>query len=72
MIFKTINTASEHAAALSRVDELMTLDPAPGTAEFDELQRLAQQAESYEMAWFPIEPPAQEEAAKFRAEQESP
>lgn len=67
---KLIKTPDEHAAALRRVDELMALDPAPGTPEADELELLAHLAETYEKSRFPIDLPDPVEAIKFRMEQQ--
>lgn len=67
---KLIKTPDEHAAALRRVDELMALDPAPGTPDADELELLAHLVETYEKARFPVDLPDPVEAIKFRMEQQ--
>jgi HTH-type transcriptional regulator/antitoxin HigA len=69
-MIKLIKTPDDHAAALRRVDELMALDPAPGSAEFNELEVIAHLAEAYEKDRFPVDLPDPVEAIKFRMEQQ--
>jgi len=45
---KPIRNEQDHAVALSDVDALMSLDPEPGTAEFDRLESLAMIIDHYE------------------------
>jgi HTH-type transcriptional regulator/antitoxin HigA len=67
---KLIKTPDDHADAMRRIDELMTLDPAPGTPRGDELELLAHLAETYEKSRFPTDLPDAVEAIKFRMEQQ--
>ncbi|MDQ2076878.1 ImmA/IrrE family metallo-endopeptidase [Marinimicrobium sp. ABcell2] len=69
-MMKLIKSESEHQAALARLDELFDLDPAPGTAESDEIDVLALLIEAYEKEAFPIDLPSPVEAVKFRMEQQ--
>lgn len=66
---KLLKTAEEHAAALERLDELMRLDPQPGTAEEDELELLGLLIDTYEKQHFPVAAPSATEAIRFRMEQ---
>jgi HTH-type transcriptional regulator/antitoxin HigA len=66
---KLLKTAEEHAAALERLDELMRLDPQPGTAEEDELELLGLLIDTYEKQNFPVAAPSATEAIRFRMEQ---
>ena len=45
---KIIKTADEHAEAITRLSALMDTDPAPGSAQADELELLAHLIEDYE------------------------
>ncbi|MCK5748216.1 MAG: HigA family addiction module antidote protein [Oricola sp.] len=45
---KPIRNEQDHAAALADVDALMSLDPTPGTPEFDRLELLAMIVDHYE------------------------
>lgn len=45
---KLIKTSKDHDAALQRLEELMLADPAPGTADDEELELLAFLIEDYE------------------------
>lgn len=67
---KIIRTDQDHEQALSRLMSLMDSDPAPGSAEENELEVLALLIESYEQKNFPIDPPDPIEAIKFRMEQQ--
>lgn len=66
---KPIKCESDHAAALADLDELMDLDPVPGTPEFDRLDLLATIIERYERAAFPIENPDAISMIRFYMEQ---
>jgi HTH-type transcriptional regulator / antitoxin HigA len=55
--------------ALSRISELMDLDPAPGSPELDLLEILSTLVEAYETKHYPIEEPDPIEAIKFRMDQ---
>lgn len=69
-MMKLIKSNSDHQAALARLDELFDLDPAPGTAESDEIEVLALLIETYEKEVFPIDLPGPVEAIKFRMDQQ--
>ena len=64
-----IHNEEDFDAALDRISELMDLDPAPGSPEFDLLEILSTLAEAYETRQFPIEEPDPIEAIKFRMDQ---
>ena len=66
---KLIKTAKDHAAALKRLEELMLADPAPGSAEDDELELLAFLIEGYEQRTIKIPEATPAEAIRFRMEQ---
>lgn len=68
MAIKPIKTEHDYEAAMSRIDALM--DAAPGTAECDELDVLAELVEAYENKHFPIELPDPIAALRFRMEQQ--
>lgn len=68
---KLIKTEAQHREALVRLDELFDLDPAPGTAESDEIEVLALLIETYEKEAFPIDLPSPIEAIKFRMDQQA-
>ena len=67
MQIRPIRTDADHAAALSRIDQLM--DAEPGTPEADELDVLATLVEAYEDRRFPIDDPDPLAAIQFRMEQ---
>eukprot|EP00038_Savillea_parva_P030664 m.79374 g.79374 ORF g.79374 m.79374 type:complete len:399 (+) comp9287_c0_seq1:473-1669(+) len=67
---KLIKSTQDHEQALARVMALMDFDPAPGSAESDELDLLAFLIEKYEEETFPIDSPDPIEAIKFRMEQQ--
>lgn len=66
---KVIKNEQEHAQALGRLMALMDQDPAEGTEAADELELWALVIEKYEHEQFPMEPPTQIEAIKFRMDQ---
>jgi HTH-type transcriptional regulator/antitoxin HigA len=66
---KLIKTSTDHAAALKRLEELMLVDPAPGSAEDEELELLAFLIESYEKRSIKIPAATPAEAIRFRMEQ---
>ena len=68
-LIKLIKSTQEHEQALARVMSLMDVDPAPNTAECDELDLLVFLIEKYEEEAFPIDSPDPIEAIKFRMEQ---
>lgn len=67
---KVIKSAQEHEQALSRLMNLMDIDPTPGSNEADELDVLALLIERYEQEQFPIDSPDPIEAIKFRMDQQ--
>jgi HTH-type transcriptional regulator / antitoxin HigA len=64
-----LQTEADYRAALSRVFALVSLDPAIGTAEGDELAMLSVRVERYESDRFPFPRPTPAEAIRFRIEQ---
>jgi HTH-type transcriptional regulator / antitoxin HigA len=66
---KLIKTSNDHDAALKRLEELMLADPAPGTAEDEELELLAFLIEDYEKRTIKIPAATPAEAIRFRMEQ---
>jgi len=66
---KLIKTSTDHAAALKRLEELMLVDPAPGSAEDEELELLAFLIENYEKRSIKIPAATPAEAIRFRMEQ---
>ena len=66
---KLIKTSKDHDAALQRMEELMLADPAPGTAEDEELELLAFLIEDYEKRTIKIPAATPAEAIRFRMEQ---
>ncbi|MCY3996651.1 MAG: hypothetical protein OXF07_10950 [Rhodobacter sp.] len=66
---KPIRTEKDYAAALVRIDALM--DARPGSAEFDELDVLADLVELYESKHEPMGYPSSVAAIEFRMEQEN-
>ena len=68
MTIKPIKTASDHAAALARLDAIF--DATPGTREGDEAEVLATLIQLYEEKYFPIDLPSPIAAIRFRMEQQ--
>ncbi len=66
---KLIKTSKDHAVALTRLEELMLADPAPGSAEDEELELLAFLVEDYEKRTIKIPAATPSEAIRFRMEQ---
>lgn len=66
-IFKT---DEQYEEALALVEELMDLDPEPGTGDADKLELLILLISNYEKKHFPMEMPDPIEAIKFRMEQQ--
>lgn len=64
---KPIRTEADYESALSRIDALM--DAEPGSAEFDELDVLADLVELYESKHEPMDYPSPVAAIEFRMEQ---
>jgi HTH-type transcriptional regulator / antitoxin HigA len=65
---KPIHSATDHAAALAKIESLW--DAKPGTRDADTLEVLATLVEAYERKHTPILPPDPIEAIKFRLEQQ--
>ena len=66
---KLIKTSKDHAVALKRLEKLMLGDPAPGTAEDEELELLAFLIEDYEKRSIRIPAATPVDAIRFRMEQ---
>lgn len=69
-MLKLIKTPADHAAATERIRELMAADPAPDSAEANELEVLAHLAESYEKQAHNLGLPDPVDALVFRMEQQ--
>lgn len=67
---KIIKTANEHTVALARLSVLMDADPAPGSAQADELELLAHLVEDYENKHHDLGLPDPLAAITFRMEQQ--
>jgi HTH-type transcriptional regulator/antitoxin HigA len=67
---KVIKNQSDYEAALAAVDALAAKDPAPGTADGDELELLAVLISDYESREFPISAVDPVEAIRVRMEQQ--
>lgn len=65
-----IKTDEQYEEALAVVEELMDLNPEPGTWEADKLELLILLISNYEKEHFPMEMPDPIEAIKFRMEQQ--
>ena len=66
---KLIKTSKDHETALKRLEELMLVDPDPGTAEDEELELLAFLIEDYEKRTIKIPSATPAETIRFRMEQ---
>ena len=69
MQLKILKTEEDYDKALSRIDDLMELNPKLGTKESDELEILALLVEKYEELNWNIEIPDPIEAIKYRMEE---
>jgi HTH-type transcriptional regulator/antitoxin HigA len=69
MKISPIRNQKDYRAALKRVDELIAIDPVPGTDEFDELDVISTLIESYETIHYPIEAPDAVSAIKYIMEE---
>src|SRR3954452_4918212 len=67
---KVIKTEAEYEAALAEIENLMDIDPDPGTPEADQLELLALLVGDFESKRFEIAPPDAIKAIKFRMEQQ--
>ena len=70
MELKVIKTEAEYKDALSSLQELLDLDPDPGTEEAERLELLSLLVRDYESRQFSFPPPDPVEAIKFRMEQQ--
>lgn len=70
MHLRIIKNEQDHAQALERLDALMDMDPAEGSAENDELEVLALLIERYEEEVFPMDMPSPVDAIRFRMDQQ--
>lgn len=68
MEIKTIKTKEDYHETLSRVEELVTFDPAPGSPDAELLDVLSILLTVYEDAIFPIEKPDPIDAIQYRME----
>lgn len=66
---KIIKNENDYEKALTRIEELMEIDPNSGTDLYDELELLSYLVEKYEDEHYPISIPNPIEAIKFRMEQ---
>ena len=69
MELKVIKTDGEYKNALAALQELLNLDPDPGTREAGRLELLSLLLRDYESKQFPFSAPDPVEAIKFRMEQ---
>lgn len=67
---KIIANEKEYEEAISRIDELIDLDPEKGTSIADELDLLVLLADKYEEEKYPMDLPDPIEGIKFRMEQQ--
>lgn len=65
---QVIRTPEQHKAALAEVDQLIIVDPEPGTEEAERLDLLATLVEKFEREHFPIEFPTAVDAILCRME----
>lgn len=70
MELKVLKTEGEYKDALSALQELLNLDPDPGTKEAERLELLSLLVRDYETRQFFFPPPDPVEAIKFRMEQQ--
>lgn len=68
---KIIKNRTDYDEALSAVENLLDLDPSPGTPENENLELLTLLIQDYEARNFQIVPPTPTEAIKFRMEQQN-
>lgn len=69
MGIRPILTEDDHDAALAAMSALVDLDPAPGTADGDQLEILSLLLGHYEAEHFPLAAPDPIQAIKFRMDQ---
>lgn len=70
MELKVIKTEAEYKDALGTLQELLNMDPNPGTKEAEHLEVLSLLLRDYESRQFSFPPPDPVEAIKFRMEQQ--
>lgn len=70
MEVRAIRNDETYRATLARVSDLIDLDPAPDSAEGEELEILGTLVQAYEAKHYPISLPDPIEAIKFRMEQD--
>lgn len=68
-IFKVIKNEEDYNAALEAVEKLVSMDPEPGSDDYDKLDLLSSLIEDHESKKFPESLPAPVDAIKFRMEQ---
>ena len=64
-----IRTQKDYRLALKRIDELIGIDPKPGSQQFDELDVISTLVESYETKHHKIEAPNAVDAIKYIMEE---
>ena len=69
MEIKAVKTRENYRVTLGRVEELVILDPAPGSPDADLLEVLSTLLSVYEDANFPIEKPDPVDAIQYRMEE---
>jgi HTH-type transcriptional regulator/antitoxin HigA len=69
-VIKVIKSEADHTAALTRLEQLMDLNPAAGSPEAEELEVLALLIRNYESSRFPTARPDPIEALLFRMDQQ--
>lgn len=69
MNVKPIRTKKAYDEAMKRIYEIISLNPKPGTPEYDELDLLSNLAWPYEEKHYPVEPPDPIEAIKYIMEE---
>ena len=69
MEVKAIRNDDTYRATLTRVSDLIDLDPVPDSAEGEELEILGTLVQAYEAKHYPISLPDPIEAIRFRMEQ---
>ena len=69
-MIKAIKTKSDYEAALVAIDELLDMDPDPGTAKADDLEVLSVLVQEYERNKYEKSLPDPVEAIQFRMEQQ--
>lgn len=69
MNVKPIRTKKAYDEAMKRIYEIISLNPKPGTPEYDELDILSNLAWPYEEKHYPVEPPDPIEAIKYIMEE---